>query len=275
MLGDDETRALARILMLNRTVHSFYRDRMKGNTRSYHKLLRLCLSHMPEYRNMKTKILVVDDDPAIAEMLMIVLQGEGFDTVVVGDGAEAVTAASNEGPDLIFLDVMLPSMNGADVSRAIRKTSEVPIVMLSARTDTVDVVLGLESGADDYINKPFKPKELVARVRAQLRRREQATGDIIHVGDLVIGVPGHIVKRDGKEIPLTPIEFDLLTQLASRPKQVVTREELLREVWGYKQPTDTRVLNVHINRLRIKVEKDHKNPKLIQAVRGVGYKIGE
>lgn len=248
---------------------------MKGNTRSYHKLLRLCLSHMPEYRNMKTKILVVDDDPAIAEILMIVLQGEGFDTVVVGDGAEAVTAASNEDPDLILLDVMLPSMNGVDVCRAIRKTSGVPIVMLSARTDTVDVVLGLESGADDYINKPFKPKELVARVRAQLRRREQATGDIIHVGDLVIDVPGHIVKRDGKEIPLTPIEFDLLTQLASRPKQVLTREELLREVWGYKQPTDTRVLNVHINRLRIKVEKDHKNPKLIQAVRGVGYKIGE
>jgi len=275
VLGDDETRALARILMLNRTVHSFYQDLMKGNTRSYRKLLRLFHSHMPEYRNMKTKILVVDDDPAIAEMLMIVLQGEGFDTVVVGDGAEAVTAASNEDPDLILLDVMLPSMNGVDVCRAIRKSSGVPIVMLSARTDTVDVVLGLESGADDYINKPFKPKELVARVRAQLRRREQATGDTIHVGDLVIDVPGHIVKRDGKEIPLTPIEFDLLTQLASRPKQVLTREELLREVWGYKQPTDTRVLNVHINRLRLKVEKDHKNPKLIQAVRGVGYKIGE
>mgnify|MGYP001507962869 CR=1 FL=1 len=144
---------------------------MKGNTRSYRKLLRLRHSYMPEYRNMKTKILVVDDDPAIAEMLMIVLQGEGFDKVVVGEVADAVTAASNEDPDLILLDVMLPSMNGVDVCRAIRKTSGVPIVMLSARTDTVDVVLGLESGADDYINKPFKPKELEARERAQVRRR--------------------------------------------------------------------------------------------------------
>ena len=158
---------------------------------------------------METTILVVDDDPAIAEMLTIVLQGEGFRTVVVGDGVEAVKAAEEHNPDLILLDVMLPGMNGIDVCKAIRENSTVPIVMLTARTDTVDVVLGLESGADDYVHKPFKPKELVARVRARLRRTpEENQAASIEVADLKIDVPGHQVIRDGQDIALTPIEFD-------------------------------------------------------------------
>lgn len=225
---------------------------------------------------METKILVVDDDPAIAEMLTIVLQGEGFRTVVVGDGVEAVKAAEEHNPDLILLDVMLPGMNGIDVCKAIRESSTVPIVMLTARTDTVDVVLGLESGADDYVHKPFKPKELVARVRARLRRTpEEAPAEMIEVADLKIDVPGHQVIRDGQEIALTPIEFDLLVTLASRPRQVFSREELLEQVWGYRKSSDTRLVNVHIQRLRSKVEKDPDDPKIIQTVRGIGYKTGE
>ncbi|CAI37810.1 MtrAB system response regulator MtrA [Corynebacterium jeikeium] len=225
---------------------------------------------------METKILVVDDDPAIAEMLTIVLQGEGFRTVVVGDGVEAVKAAEEHNPDLILLDVMLPGMNGIDVCKAIRETSTVPIVMLTARTDTVDVVLGLESGADDYVHKPFKPKELVARVRARLRRTpEEAPAETIEVVDLKIDVPGHQVIRDGQEIALTPIEFDLLVTLASRPRQVFSREELLEQVWGYRKSSDTRLVNVHIQRLRSKVERDPDDPKIIQTVRGIGYKTGE
>ncbi|WP_296213052.1 MtrAB system response regulator MtrA [Corynebacterium sp. YSMAA1_1_F7] len=225
---------------------------------------------------METTILVVDDDPAIAEMLTIVLQGEGFRTVVVGDGVEAVKAAEEHNPDLILLDVMLPGMNGIDVCKAIRENSTVPIVMLTARTDTVDVVLGLESGADDYVHKPFKPKELVARVRARLRRTpEENQAASIEVADLKIDVPGHQVIRDGQDIALTPIEFDLLVTLASRPRQVFSREELLEKVWGYRKSSDTRLVNVHIQRLRSKVEKDPDDPKIIQTVRGIGYKTGE
>ena len=226
---------------------------------------------------METTILVVDDDPAIAEMLTIVLQGEGFRTVVVGDVVEAVKAAQECNPDLILLDVMLPGMNGIDVCKAVREHSTVPIVMLTARTDTVDVVLGLESGADDYVHKPFKPKELVARVRARLRRtpEEAQTVESIDIADLHIDVPGHQVIRDGQEISLTPIEFDLLVTLASRPRQVFSREELLEQVWGYRKSSDTRLVNVHIQRLRSKVEVDPDDPKIIQTVRGIGYKTGE
>lgn len=224
---------------------------------------------------MAAKILVVDDDPAISEMLTMVLQGEGFETVTVGDGAEAVEAARTRHPDLILLDLMLPGMNGVDVCRAVRDFSAVPIVMLTAKTDTVDVVLGLESGADDYVPKPFKPKELVARVRARLRRSTEDVPESARVGDVVIDFGGHQVTRDGVVIPLTPIEFELLATLASRPRQVFSREELLERVWGYRKNSDTRLVNVHIQRLRSKVEKDPDNPTIIQTVRGVGYKTGE
>ncbi|BAF53836.1 two-component system response regulator MtrA [Corynebacterium glutamicum] len=223
---------------------------------------------------MSQKILVVDDDPAISEMLTIVLSAEGFDTVAVTDGALAVETASREQPDLILLDLMLPGMNGIDICRLIRQESSVPIIMLTAKTDTVDVVLGLESGADDYVNKPFKAKELVARIRARLRATVDEPSEILEVGDLSIDVPAHTVKRNGAEISLTPLEFDLLLELARKPQQVFTREELLGKVWGYRHASDTRLVNVHVQRLRAKIEKDPENPQIVLTVRGVGYKTG-
>ena len=159
---------------------------------------------------MAPKILVVDDDPAINEMLTIVLEAEGFQTSSVTDGVEAVPAFRSFDPDLILLDLMLPGMNGIDICREIRKESAVPVVMLTAKTDTVDVVLGLESGADDYITKPFKPKELVARIRARLRRTDETPADVFEVGDLTVDVPQHTVTRGGEEIQLTPLELSLI-----------------------------------------------------------------
>lgn len=224
---------------------------------------------------MAQKILVVDDDPAISEMLSIVLEAEGFDTVAVTDGTVAVDTFRAEQPDLVLLDLMLPGMNGIDICRIIRQESSVPIVMLTAKTDTVDVVLGLESGADDYVNKPFKPKELVARIRARLRRTDTAESDILTIGGLSIDVPGHTVRRGHEEISLTPLEFDLLLELASKPGQVFTREELLHKVWGYRNASDTRLVNVHVQRLRAKIEQDPENPQIVLTVRGVGYKTGQ
>ncbi len=224
---------------------------------------------------MAAKILVVDDDPAINEMLTIVLEAEGFQTSSVTDGAEAVGAFENFDPDLILLDLMLPGVNGIDICREIRKHSAVPIVMLTAKTDTVDVVLGLESGADDYITKPFKPKELVARIRARLRRTDDEPAEIYEIGDLTIDVPQHTVTRGGEEIQLTPLEFDLLLEMAQKPNQVHTREELLESVWGYRNASDTRLVNVHVQRLRSKIEHDPENPEIILTVRGVGYKTGK
>lgn len=224
---------------------------------------------------MAAKILVVDDDPAINEMLTIVLEAEGFQTSSVTDGAEAVGAFESYDPDLILLDLMLPGVNGIDICREIRKHSAVPIVMLTAKTDTVDVVLGLESGADDYITKPFKPKELVARIRARLRRTDDEPAEIYEIGDLTIDVPQHTVTRGGEEIQLTPLEFDLLLEMAQKPNQVHTREELLESVWGYRNASDTRLVNVHVQRLRSKIEHDPENPEIILTVRGVGYKTGK
>lgn len=224
---------------------------------------------------MAPKILVVDDDPAINEMLTIVLEAEGFQTSSVTDGAEVVQTFRSFGPDLILLDLMLPGMNGIDICREIRKESAVPIVMLTAKTDTVDVVLGLESGADDYITKPFKPKELVARIRARLRRTDETPADVLEVGDLTVDVPQHTVTRGSQEIQLTPLEFDLLVEMARKPNQVHSREELLESVWGYRNASDTRLVNVHVQRLRSKIEHDPENPEIILTVRGVGYKTGK
>jgi two-component system response regulator MtrA len=223
---------------------------------------------------MKARVLVVDDDPALAEMLTIVLRGEGFDTAVVADGARALPALRELKPDLVLLDLMLPGMNGIDVCKAIRAESGVPIVMLTAKSDTVDVVLGLESGADDYVVKPFKPKELVARIRARLRRTEAEPAEMLAIGDLTIDVPGHEVLREGRPIQLTPLEFDLLVALARKPRQVFTREVLLEQVWGYRHAADTRLVNVHVQRLRSKVERDPEHPEVVLTVRGVGYKAG-
>ncbi|WP_461380943.1 MtrAB system response regulator MtrA [Corynebacterium mucifaciens] len=212
---------------------------------------------------------------AINEMLTIVLEAEGFQTSSVTDGAEAVQTFRSFSPDLILLDLMLPGMNGIDICREIRKESAVPIVMLTAKTDTVDVVLGLESGADDYITKPFKPKELVARIRARLRRTDETPADVLEVGDLTVDVPQHTVTRGSQEIQLTPLEFDLLVEMARKPNQVHSREELLESVWGYRNASDTRLVNVHVQRLRSKIEHDPENPEIILTVRGVGYKTGK
>ena len=230
---------------------------------------------------MAPKILVVDDDPAISEMLTIVLESEGLQPIPITDGNDAVPAFEQHNPDLILLDLMLPGMNGVDICRAIRRDSNVPIVMLTAKTDTVDVVLGLESGADDYVTKPFKPKELVARVRARLRRTETKSSELIEVGDLLVDVSEHTVTRHspqggpGEELSLTPLEFDLLVEMARKPGQVHTREELLEKVWGYRHASDTRLVNVHVQRLRANIEHDPEDPHIVLTVRGVGYKTGK
>ncbi|PFG40632.1 two-component system response regulator MtrA [Georgenia soli] len=223
---------------------------------------------------MTARLLVVDDDTALAEMIGIVLEAEGFDTVFCADGALAPDMFRAEQPDLVLLDLMLPGLDGIQICRMIRSESDVPIVMLTAKSDTVDVVAGLEAGADDYIAKPFKPKELVARVRARLRRQEQTEPERLRIGDLEIDVAGHEVSRDGEVISLTPLEFDLIVALARKPWQVFTREVLLEQVWGYRHAADTRLVNVHVQRLRAKVEKDPEHPEVVVTVRGVGYRAG-
>jgi two-component system response regulator MtrA len=220
------------------------------------------------------RVLVVDDDAALSEMLGIVLRGEGFEPVFCADGARAVQAFRDSRPDIVLLDLMLPGMDGIDICRAIRQDSGVPIVMLTARGDTVDVVVGLEAGADDYIVKPFKPKELVARIRARVRRHEDSSTANLAIGDLIIDVNAHTVTRAGLPLALTPLEFDLLVCLAKKPGQVFTREVLLQEVWGYRHAADTRLVNVHVQRLRAKIEDDPDQPEVVLTVRGVGYKAG-
>jgi len=223
---------------------------------------------------MRGRVLVVDDDTALAEMLGIVLRGEGFDPVFCADGGGALEVFRASRPDLVLLDLMLPGRDGIEVCRQIRSESGVPIVMLTAKSDTVDIVLGLESGADDYVVKPFKPKELVARVRARLRRSDEPAPEQLEIGDLSIDVAGHSVRREETLISLTPLEFDLLVALARKPWQVFSREVLLEQVWGYRHAADTRLVNVHVQRLRSKIEKDPERPEIVVTVRGVGYKAG-
>jgi two-component system response regulator MtrA len=223
---------------------------------------------------MSARILVVDDDTALAEMIGIVLRTEGFDTVFCADGALAVETFQREKPDLVLLDLMLPGMDGIEICSLIRQESGVPIIMLTAKSDTTDIVGGLESGADDYIVKPFNPKELVARIRTRLRPATESSSDIVRIGDLTLDVAAHEVMRGSSRISLTPLEFDLLLTLASKPQQVFTREMLLEQVWGYHYKADTRLVNVHVQRLRAKVELDPDNPRIVMTVRGVGYRAG-
>ncbi|QXT61726.1 MtrAB system response regulator MtrA [Tessaracoccus palaemonis] len=230
---------------------------------------------MTEVRS-RPKILVVDDDAALAEMLQLVLHQEGFDTVRCATGDAALQEFRASDPDLVLLDLMLPGRDGVSVCRDIRAESGVPIVMLTARSDTADVVSGLEAGADDYIAKPFKAKELVARIRTRLRRTIADAGkDQLAIGDLTISVSAHQVKRGTRPLTLTPLEFDLLLALAKRPNHVFSREALLDEVWGYRNAADTRLVNVHVQRLRAKVEKDPEKPEIVITVRGIGYRAGE
>ncbi len=222
-----------------------------------------------------TSIMVIDDDQHLAEMLSIVLNGAGYEVDLVGSGDMAYEVFQSQDPDLVLLDVMLPGKDGVEVCREIRTTSMVPIVMLTAKSDTTDVIAGLEAGADDYMVKPFTEGELLARIKARLRRQNIVDGQILSIGDVVIDLTGHKVKKNSKEIPLTRLEFDLLVALVKEPGRVFTREDLLSEVWGYRPATDTRLVNVHVQRLRAKVEDDPENPKFVLTVRGIGYKAGQ
>ncbi|WP_110588525.1 MtrAB system response regulator MtrA [Microbacterium suaedae] len=223
---------------------------------------------------MTGHILVVDDDTALAEMIGIVLKSDGFGAAFCADGEAALDVWRAEKPDLVLLDLMLPGKDGIEICREIRAESGVPIIMLTARSDTTDVVSGLEAGADDYIVKPFNPKELVARIRTRLRPTLPEEGEALRVGDVSIDVSAHEVRRGDELISLTPLEFELLVALASKPQQVFTREQLLEQVWGYHYKADTRLVNVHVQRLRSKIELDPDNPRIVMTVRGVGYRAG-
>ena len=222
-----------------------------------------------------TLVMVVDDDQDLAEMLSIVLNGAGIDVDLVGRGDEVLELFRNNPPDLVLLDVMLPGIDGIEVCKLIRAESMVPIVMLTAKGDTQDVVLGLEAGADDYMVKPFRhPSELIARIKTRLRRTNSDIAGLLAISDLSIDVQAHHVLRGNKVISLTRLEFDLLVALAKEPGRVFTRDALLSEVWGYRHSTDTRLVNVHVQRLRSKIEHDPENPEIVVTVRGVGYKAG-
>lgn len=224
---------------------------------------------------MKKKILIVEDEKPIADILRFNLDREGYDIYIAYDGEEAVKKAFEVNPDLILLDVMLPKKDGFQVLKEIRKKLQVPVLMVTAKEEEVDKVLGLELGADDYITKPFSMRELVARVKANLRRTElleQPSGsEIIDLGDLVIDVSKYEVRKNGKVIDLTQREYELLRFLATRAEQVFTREQLLEEVWGYEYYGDIRTVDVTIRRLREKVENGSGDYKYILTKRGVGY----
>jgi DNA-binding response OmpR family regulator len=220
-------------------------------------------------------ILLIDDDARLREIVGMALEGEGYGVRAAASAEEAVTILDRDDPDLLILDVMLPGRDGFELCREIRTKSPVPILMLTAKTDTVDVVVGLESGADDYVTKPFVTKELVARIRALLRRARGAERSPrrISVEDLEIAPDAATVTKRGEPLHLTKTEFKLLLALASRPNQVFTREVLLQQVWDYDYFGDSRLVDVHIRRLRAKIEDDPREPRIVQTVRGLGYKV--
>jgi two-component system response regulator MtrA len=219
-------------------------------------------------------ILLVEDDPSLREAVGLALEGAGHRVTTAATGDEAVERWRQHRPDLVLLDVMLPGRDGFDVCRAIRATDQVPIIMLTARTDPIDVVVGLESGADDYVTKPFETRVLLARIKAVLRRQERPVAEpVLRFGDLTIDPAGMSVTRAGIDLHLTPTELRLLLELARRPGQVFTRELLLERVWDYSYLGDSRLVDVCVQRLRGKVEDDPAHPTLVQTVRGVGYKL--
>lgn len=221
------------------------------------------------------KILVVEDDETLQETLAYNLNREGYEVIRASDGMTALNLARQAKPDLILLDVMLPELDGLTVCRTLRRESNVPIVLLTARGGEVDRIVGLDSGADDYIVKPFSLGELYARLRAVTRRGSQAAGTKIESGDLALDLVGHRVWRAGATIELTPKEFDLLAELIRHKGSVLTRDLLLQRVWGYDFSGDTRTVDVHIRGLREKIEKDPANPIRIETVRGIGYRFSD
>jgi len=223
---------------------------------------------------MDARILLVEDDPSIREVTAIGLQQAGFTVETASDGQAGLDRFRDGMFDLVLLDVMLPRLDGLEVCRTIRRSSTIPVVMLTARADTIDVVVGLEAGADDYVKKPFEIQELVARLRAALRRAGQLPDDAerLHLGPLEVDLAGRTVARDGRDVPLTRTEFDLLAELARHPGQVLGRDTLLDRIWGYDYLGDSRLVDVAVQRLRAKVEADPSAPDLILTVRGAGYK---
>ena len=220
------------------------------------------------------RVLVVDDDESILEITKLSLEGEGYRVALCTDGEQAIELVRDRPPDVLILDVMLPGRDGFEVCREIRKWSNLPIILLTAKSDTVDVVVGLESGADDYVAKPFEMRELIARIRSLLRRtRREGAPKSVFAGRLEIRPEEGIVTKDGQPVPLTRTEFHLLCALASRPGRIFSRELLLQQVWGYDYFGDPRLVDVHVRRLRGKVEEDPSNPSLIHTVRGMGYKL--
>ncbi len=226
---------------------------------------------------MSLKVLVVDDEKPIADILKFNLEKEGYQVVVAHDGDDAIALAEKEDPDLILLDIMLPGKDGNEVCREVRKTKTMPIIMLTAKDDEIDKVLGLELGADDYVTKPFSNRELIARVKANLRRQQQVSEESteenkeIHISNITIHPDAYSVSRDGEHIDLTHREFELFYYLARHMGQVRTREDLLETVWGYDYFGDVRTVDVTVRRLREKIEPDPSNPMWIVTRRGVGY----
>jgi DNA-binding response OmpR family regulator len=220
-------------------------------------------------------VLVVDDEPIVREVAVRYLERAGFDTREAADGNTARELLESEPPDLVVLDVMLPGVDGLELCRWIRSTSELPVIMLTARGEEADRIVGLELGADDYITKPFSPRELAARVRTVLRRSTQANGtaERIAFGDIVLDAGTRDVQRGEREVKLTAREFDLLWFLASHPRRVFGRDQLMDRVWGYEAALDTGTVTVHIRRLREKIEQDPSRPVHLQTVWGVGYRL--
>ena len=223
---------------------------------------------------MSARILLVEDDERIRASLRLALEDEGYEIDEAASGETALERTSEQAADLVLIDVMLPGMDGFECCRQIRRASTVPVIMVTARADTHDVVAGLEAGADDYVTKPFVTKELAARIRALLRRARPADEpSLLQFGDIELRPDEGIVRRAGKEIHCTRTEFRLLCELAANPGKVLSREQLLDRVWGYDYFGDGRLVDVHVRRLRTKVEPDPANPRQILTVRGLGYKL--
>jgi two-component system, OmpR family, response regulator MtrA len=220
------------------------------------------------------RVLLAEDDPSIREMVALGLGGAGFRVTSCADGREGLERLLHDPFDLAVLDVMLPSLDGFEITREIRKQSRIPIVMLTARADATDVVVGLELGADDYVTKPFDMPVLVARCRSVLRRAAAEPADpVLYVGDLEVDASGFVARKRGRDLSLTATEFRLLLELARRPGQVLTREVLLARVWDYEHLGDSRSVDVAVQRLRAKIEDDPTTPTTITTVRGVGYRL--